>query len=63
MTGNNQVLTAIAGGNNRYRHGGVQIMRDAYEMDNYRRDMGFLKILPNAAVIGRRHNMEVPRMH
>ena len=38
-------------------------MRDSYEMDNFRRDMGALGIFPSAATIGIRHNLEVCQGH
>ena len=46
-----QVLNHIGS----YRHCGVQLMRDAYIMDNFRLDTG---IIPSGSVLGSRHNME-----
>lgn len=44
----------------RYKHSGVQVQRDSYELDDFRRDgMGFLGILPTVSTIGARHNLEV----
>ena len=44
----------------RYRHGGVELRRNAYGMDDYRRshDLPLLGTVPGASV-GARHNLEV----